>query len=224
MCDDDIIYIANEIKLLENEIKESSQPDLLLKPKKEKLEELKKKYSEIESKNEQESAKQDELDKLVFNVVNGDMAKAGEFSSNIILKRKEELICCFHNIVLQEERITKIKGMSHGFSVKLMKGLWYRPSVHTGGAEVKVAPIDEGEFVVTNKRIVYSGERKSLSYKIDDIVSMEHFIEGISINRTKKQKTEYFTGFDSCTLGDDSIEINGLFIKAVISEVIKDLE
>ena len=35
--------------------------------------------------------------------------------------------------------------MSHGFSIKIMKGLWYRPSVHTGGADVKVAPIDEKE-------------------------------------------------------------------------------
>ena len=25
-------------------------------------------------------------------------------------------------------------------------GLWYRPSVHTGGADVKVAPIAEGRI------------------------------------------------------------------------------
>ena len=31
-------------------------------------------------------------------------------------------------------------------SIKIMKGLWYRPSVHTGGADVKVAPIDEGIY------------------------------------------------------------------------------
>jgi hypothetical protein len=224
MCENDITYIENEIKLLENEIKNSSQPDFLLRPKREMLDKLKNKHAEIKSKDIQDSANQEKLDELVLNVVRGDLTDAGEFKSNVMLKKKEKLICSFENITLQEERVTKLKGMSHGLSIKITKGLWYRPSYHTGGAEVKVTPVDEGQFSITNKRVIYTGERKSLSYKVDDIVSMDHFMEGISINREKKQKTEYFTGFDNCSIVDNSININGLFIKAVISEVIQDSE
>ena len=73
-----------------------------------------------------------------------------------MLKKKEKLICSFENITLQEERVTKLKGMSHGLSIKITKGLWYRPSYHTGGAEVKVTPVDEGQFSITNKRVIYT--------------------------------------------------------------------
>ena len=58
----------------------------------------------------------------------------------------------------------------------------------------KVVQIDEGNFILTNKRVVFSGESKSNDYPLSKIVTIEALDNGIVINKSGKQKMEYYIG------------------------------
>ena len=49
-------------------------------------------------------------------------------------------------------------------------------------------------------------------------------MEGFSINRVRKQKTEYFTGFDKFKIGENDTSVNGIFIHEVVSQIISNTE
>ena len=70
-------------------------------------------------------------------------------------------------------------GHSHGLSIKIVKGVYYRPSVHRGAIEQapeETRVIDgkdgEGVFVVTNLRAVFRGNLHTREFRWDKLVSV----------------------------------------------------
>ena len=51
-----------------------------------------------------------------------------------------------------------------------------------------------GRLVVTNKRVIFSGPRKNVSFPVSKILEVHEYTDGLSINREGKQKTEYYLG------------------------------
>ncbi len=100
----------------------------------------------------------------------------------IITKRGEEVLLVCNGPMLTETRRapkTRYGGHSHGLSIKITKGVYYRPSVHRGAiteAPEETRIIDgkdgEGVFVVTNQRAVFRGNLHTREFRWDKLVSV----------------------------------------------------
>ena len=100
----------------------------------------------------------------------------------IVAKRGEEILLTVHGAALTETRRaprTSYSGGSHGLSIRVAKGVYYRPSVHRG--KIEAAPeqttvIDgsdgDGVFVVSNKRAVFRGGLHTREFRWDKLVSV----------------------------------------------------
>ena len=139
-----------------------------------------------------------QFDKVVDSFVAGE--NASSFPTNLLLKKGERLIFDIPDIQCCEERNIKIKGGYQGFSVRIMKGVSYRFGGFEAKAEKKVVPIDVGNFILTNKRVVFSGEKKSNDYPLSKIVTVEPLDNGILINKSGKQKMEYYIGTNNVSI------------------------
>ena len=108
---------------------------------------------------------------------------ADEFDPDcpIVTKRGEEVLLIGRGAALVETRRapkTRYGGHSHGLSVRVTKGVYYRPSVHRGTIEAapeETAVIDgedgDGVFVATNKRGVFRGSLHTREFRWDKLVS-----------------------------------------------------
>jgi len=135
-----------------------------------------------------------EFDEVLDEFVEGKYSKS--FPSNLLLKKNERLIFDCPEIQLCEDRIVKSGGGYMGFSVRMMKGVSMRFGGFQGGVEKQVSPIDEGNFILTNKRIVFVGEKKSVEFPLTHLNTIDVLENGFSLSRKRKTKTEYFIGFD----------------------------
>ena len=131
-----------------------------------------------------------EFDLAIDRFISGGYADS--FSSNLMLKKGEKLMFDIPGVSYCEERSVKMKGSHQGFSVRVMKGLSYRFGTFEGGAQKKVVELDNGNFILTNKRLIFSGSTKSVEYPLTKIVTIEPLEDGIMVNRTGKTKMEYF--------------------------------
>jgi len=134
---------------------------------------------------------------------------------SIILKKDEVCYATVNGAQFWEDRaVGKIGGGYGGFGFRVAKGVTFRVGKFgaTGESHMERRQIDTGNFFVTNKRITFVGSLKNIDFKLDKVLSVEPFSDGIGISRSNKQKTEYFVGgFD------------GLTVKAVIDGAIRNL-
>ena len=85
------------------------------------------------------------------------------------------------------ERRKKIisKGVSHGASIRVMKGVYYQPRVlRSEPVEVNEArQIDEGIVALTTQNIYFAGQVKSLRIPYKRVLSFDGYADGFSITR-----------------------------------------
>ncbi len=111
-----------------------------------------------------------------------DLADETDPECPIITKRGEEVLLVCHGPMLTETRRgpkMSYGGRSHGLSVRVAKGVYYRPSTHRGAIEQapeETSLIDgedgDGVFVVTNKRGVFRGNLHTREFRWDKLVSV----------------------------------------------------
>ena len=95
----------------------------------------------------------------------------------VVTKRGEEVIGVYTGVSLVELRSRKLayKGASHGLSIRVAKGVYYRPSVHSGAISETVDEwkvLDEnGTLVISNQRAVYTGRRFSREFPFSKLLS-----------------------------------------------------
>ena len=85
---------------------------------------------------------------------------------DVILKKQEEAYFDTQ-VIFYEERTKRIyQGGSAGTSIRVARGVSFRIGANKGNAvsEDYMKQIDTGEFIITNKRIVFVGENKRLEY------------------------------------------------------------
>jgi len=83
-----------------------------------------------------------------------------------------------------------------GVRIRVAKGLYLTPRVGGGTikqTETKIEKIDAGELYLTSKRLVFIGEKKTVTVPLKKIFAVEQFADAIKIGREGKQKAEYFT-------------------------------
>lgn len=151
----------------------------------------------------------------------------------IILKKGEALKVSLPNIVLWEPRaVRRTKGGYGGPSIRVAKGLYFRVGQFsaTGESHDEMRSIDQGNFSLTNKRIIFSGSKRAIEVPLKKIISMEPFSDGIAIRRSNKAKTETFAGINQAKLtilvDERSYEetLSGLILMYLIEGLIKKEE
>lgn len=143
----------------------------------------------------------------------------------IILKKNEIPYLSIPSVEFHEDRMVR---HSTGGAVRIMKG------VYLGGSRSESHPerrhIDTGQLVLTNRRLVFVGSRKSIDADLRKIVSLEPYEDGIAVNRSNKKNTEWFIRkFDDVIINgktdreDVNITLDGLVLKYLIEGAIAKL-
>jgi len=113
-------------------------------------------------------------------------------SPNGLILQKGEICHVSLPAVLVEERVVSrnYQGASRGVSLRLVKGVSFRVGQQRGQmvAQSGIVPISDGYFVITNKRLVFSGDRKSVTTPIVNLVDLHVFADGINYSVTTRQK------------------------------------
>ena len=94
--------------------------------------------------------------------------------------------------ILAEEKVIRrrYEGGSQGVSFRVMKGVSYRVGGHRGHivSETGLVPVSDGELIVTNKRIIFRGDGKAFAIKLDKILDIQIFTNGLQFSENNKPK------------------------------------
>ena len=174
---------------------------------------------------ELEALKERDINEFLNNLQNGAINISTTDYCPIILKKNEEPSIIMNNISLHEPRaVRQTIGGYRGTSVRVAKGVSFR----VGGMKARsesheeLRNIDQGSLVLTNKRLIFIGSKRTTNIDLRKIVAIEPYRDGISSQRENKQKTEYFIGTDRSTVSftkdgrSTTIPITGVVLKAAI--------
>ena len=147
-----------------------------------------------------------------------------EVESPVILKKNEELYLCLPEISLLETRAVRVSTYG-GPSIRVAKGIYYRLGNSQSESHEEFRTIDLGILILTNKRFIFSGSKKSISIDLKKIISVEPFSDAIGLRREGKEKTQYFKGFDQFefSIHVKNKEYAELFSGVIVSYLIEGL-
>ena len=136
--------------------------------------------------------------------------------SGIVLQ-KNELDYVSFDANMIEERVVRNQyvGGSRGVSIRLMKGVSYRVGQSRGHIQSERAfvPVSSGQFVVTNQRLVFTGDRKSVNAPLAKIMNIDLFADGLRFSLTNRQKPvniQFFT--------EQSAEVVAMYISRILNQ------
>ena len=115
------------------------------------------------------------------------------------MKKKEELQLALPNISLLEPRAVRTGGYG-GPSFRVAKGVYFRVGGFRAESHEELRNIDQGTLTLTNKRLVFSGTKRTINIDLRKIVSVEPYSDSIALRREGKEKTQYFTGINQAEL------------------------
>lgn len=98
---------------------------------------------------------------------------------------------------LIEERVVgrRYEGSSSGMSFRIAKGVSYRIGASRGRLVVDTAnvPVSTGDLIFTNKRLIFRGHKKSFNYRLDKLLDVQLYGQGMQITDTNgKPRTMQF--------------------------------
>ena len=118
----------------------------------------------------------------------------------IMLGKGESILWVYDDVKCFEEKVKReyisIRG---GLSVRICKGVYYRPS--TG----RMKPVEHsymnlegtGNLFVTNKHIIFNSPTKGVKIPYTKIIGVTPYSDGIELNRDGNAKRMILQGFDS---------------------------
>lgn len=113
---------------------------------------------------------------------------------NILLKKNE--ICHFVTSaqLMEEKTKTSYVGGSHGVSYRVAKGVTFRTGSFRGRAikETHAEVTDTGILYVTNKSVLFVGNKKNVSYPINKILDISKYTDGIKFQKENESKPRVF--------------------------------
>lgn len=117
-----------------------------------------------------------------------------QIQANILMQKGEvaHLECSCR--LLEEVSHREYVGGSSGFSFRITKGVYYRVGSYSGHpvTTTEMAKVDEGNLVITNQRIVFTGKRKSLVIPYKKLIGFNLYSDAIQFNVDNKVKPQYF--------------------------------
>lgn len=110
---------------------------------------------------------------------------------NIMMQKGEKAYWVEPAVMYEEQVISrKYQGGSSGMSFRIMKGVSYRVGGHRGNiiTEKGIVPISTGELIITSKRLIFRGDSKSFATKLDKILDIRLFTDGVQFSENNKSK------------------------------------
>lgn len=110
---------------------------------------------------------------------------------------KSEVLLWVFGDVGYGEQIThrEYRGSSMGVSIRVAKGVYVRPGSFRGRTveTTSMEHTDDGLFGITTKHIYFKGQNKAFRVRLDKIVSLDPYADGLGIMRdTARAKPEVF--------------------------------
>lgn len=109
-----------------------------------------------------------------------------------LVTQKGEKVYWVEPVIMAEEKVirTKYQGGSRGVSLRIMKGVSYRVGSSRGHitSETGMVAVSDGEMVITSKRIIFRGDKKSFATKLDNILDTQLFTNGFQFSENNKSK------------------------------------
>jgi len=106
-----------------------------------------------------------------------------------VVFQKDEITFWRERGSILEERVVgrRYEGGSQGVSFRIMKGVSYRVGSHRGHivTDKAVMPVSEGDLVITNKRVIFRGDAKSFSSKLDKLLEINCYADGVRLTDDK---------------------------------------
>ncbi|NTU66894.1 MAG: hypothetical protein HGB08_03115 [Candidatus Moranbacteria bacterium] len=125
-----------------------------------------------------------------------------------LITQKGEKVYWSEPSSLTEEKVIRrgYEGGSQGFSFRVMKGVTYRVGAHKGNliTETGMVSVSTGDFIISNKRIVFRGNAKSFSIKLDKILDVQCYSDGIKIfenNKSNPRLIQFFNNNNGDVVG-----------------------
>lgn len=146
-------------------------------------------------------------------------------NSPIILKKGEEIFLLLNNISLLEPRAVRTTvGGYGGPTFRVAKGVSFRLGGVSARSESheELRNIDKGTLVLTNKRLIFIGSKRTTNIALNKIIALEPYKDGVASQRENKQKTEYFIGTDTNKINfsiegrEYTLPVHGVILKAAI--------
>ncbi len=125
---------------------------------------------------------------VIRDVANGIIPQRQQVEGNLPfnLMKSEQLVWVIDGVdyletVTRRER----RGTSHGVSIRVARGLYYRPSTFRSRAVEweETQRVDNGLLGLTTKHIYFAGSRKRFRVRYDRIVTFEPYSDGLGIMR-----------------------------------------
>jgi hypothetical protein len=108
---------------------------------------------------------------------------------NFILQRGEK-ICWIEPGTIEEIKVVgrRYEGGSSGISFRVARGVRFNIGRQRGHSVSETAAVttSSGELIITNKRIAFLGDRKSLAIKLDKLLEIEPGTNGIKFSESGK--------------------------------------
>lgn len=125
---------------------------------------------------------------VIRDVLDGTIPQRVTIDGNLPInfQKGEKIVWAFADSKYLEDKTRRhYVGGSHGVSVRVMKGVYYRVGAFKGHPveTTERVHIDTGWVVVTDKNIYFAGPRKSVRLPYGKIISFEPFSDGIGLMR-----------------------------------------
>ena len=86
---------------------------------------------------------------------------------------------------LLEERVVRrrCEGVSQGVSIRIMKGVSYRIGQQRGQlvSATGLVAVSSGDLILTSKRILFHGDRKSFAFTYEKLLGVEMYTDGVRL-------------------------------------------
>jgi hypothetical protein len=102
----------------------------------------------------------------------------------LVCQKQEAAYWCEPASLLEERVIDRqYVGGSQGLSFRIAKGVSYRVGSQRGHLVSKtgIVPVSSGEMIITNKRVIFRGDRKAFSDRLDKLLDVHLHVDGIRI-------------------------------------------
>lgn len=136
--------------------------------------------------------------------------------SGLILQKNELGHMCLPAVLFEERVVSRnLVGGSQGVNIRIMKGVSYRVGQRKGQmtSQSGMVPISDGYFIATNKRLVFSGDRKSVSTPFAKLLDLHVFSDGVTFSSSLRQKPVIVK-----LSSEQEAEMAGVLISRLLSE------
>jgi hypothetical protein len=114
--------------------------------------------------------------------------------SPLILKRGEQAYMSVAATLARQRRRVSFEGSSQGFNFPIgHTGIRYRVGTFRGRpvSQEHLANIDNGQLVLSNQRVVFMGQQKSVSMALDKVLHVEAYTDGLAIFKEGRENADF---------------------------------